>query len=76
MYYFDGLKDQLSQQGFESDEMLREGLAEVLTSKTFKIRVVDKISSGSNEVVIEDGVCYLQVSHLIPKQLIAANSEI
>lgn len=60
-YFKDGLKWQLEYQKFKGDEMLQEGLAETLTSKTFKIRVVDKLNKGyCNEVVLENGVMYLQ----------------
>ncbi|PPQ84120.1 hypothetical protein CVT25_003333 [Psilocybe cyanescens] len=48
-------------QGFDKDDMLQEGLAETLASQTFKIRVVEKTKNGSaNEIVLEDGVCYIQ----------------
>ncbi|KAF7330261.1 hypothetical protein MVEN_02463800 [Mycena venus] len=75
--YFEGLKGQLESQGsceidretfrsvqigFKKDEMLQEGLQEVLESKTFKIRIVNKTTGDkTNETVIEDGVVYLQV---------------
>jgi len=62
-YFKDGLIAQLEQQGFKGDDMLQEGLAEVLTEKTFKISVVDKLEKGSvNETLIKDGVCYLQTT--------------
>lgn len=61
--YFKGLKYQLGYQGFKDDEMLQEGLAEAIPSKTFKIRIVPKLTKGSyHQVVFEDGVAYLQVS--------------
>ncbi|KAJ6577442.1 hypothetical protein B0H19DRAFT_1062063 [Mycena capillaripes] len=61
--YFSGLKGQLERQGFKKDDMLQEGLQEVLESKTFKIRIVQKTKDNkTNEIVIEDGVAYLQVS--------------
>ncbi|KAJ7760747.1 hypothetical protein DFH07DRAFT_430750 [Mycena maculata] len=59
--YFNGLKGQLEMQGFKADEMLQEGLQEVVTSKTFKIRIVAK-TKDTNETVIEDGVVYLQTT--------------
>ncbi|KAF8207089.1 hypothetical protein K438DRAFT_1962722 [Mycena galopus ATCC 62051] len=62
--YFEGLKGQLESQGFKKDEMLQEGLQEVLTSKTFKIRIV-KATTGNktNEIVIgDDGCAYLQTT--------------
>jgi hypothetical protein len=62
-YFGKGLLEQLRDQGFPKDDMLQEGLAEVLTSKTFKVRVVDKLVKGSvNETILEDGVCYLQTT--------------
>jgi len=61
--YMNGLKRQLELQKFGSDDMLQEGLAEVLTSKTFKIRIVPKTTKGqTNEIVIEDGVAYMQTT--------------
>ncbi|KAJ6451887.1 hypothetical protein DFH09DRAFT_964783 [Mycena vulgaris] len=64
--YFNGLKGQLESQGFKKDDMLQEGLQEVLESKTFKIRIVKKTTGNkTNEIVIEDGVAYLQVGRLI-----------
>ncbi|KAF7356514.1 hypothetical protein MVEN_00984900 [Mycena venus] len=57
--YFKGLKYQLERQGFKEDDMLQEGLQEVVESKTFKVRVVPKTNS-TTETVLEDGVIYLQ----------------
>lgn len=65
LWYFDGLRGQLVDQVFKDDEMLQEGLAEAVTEKTFRIRIVKELKRGSNEVVIEDGVVYLQVSLLL-----------
>lgn len=43
--------------------MLQEGFAEVVTSKTIKLRVVEKTQNGyTNEAIIENGIVYLQVS--------------
>jgi hypothetical protein len=62
LQYFQGLKGQLEYQKFGGDEMMQEGLLEVVHKKTFQLRVVDKLVKGSyNEIVIEDGVAYLQV---------------
>lgn len=42
--------------------MLQEGFAEVITSKTVKLRVVDALKTGyRNEAAIEGDVLYLQV---------------
>ncbi|KAJ6591467.1 hypothetical protein DFH09DRAFT_176053 [Mycena vulgaris] len=61
--YFKGIKYQLEYQGFKDDDMLQEGLQEVVETKTFKVRVVPKTKS-TIETVIEDGVVYIQVSVL------------
>jgi len=57
--YFKGLKYQLESQGFKDDDMLQEGLQEVVETKTFKVRVLPKTSS-TIETVVEDGVVYIQ----------------
>ncbi|KAI0597100.1 hypothetical protein F4775DRAFT_602901 [Biscogniauxia sp. FL1348] len=60
--YFEGLARQLEGQGFGSDELLREGLNEALTTGTIAFRIVGSLGDGElyNEVVVEDGVLYLQ----------------
>lgn len=45
--------------GFKEDDMLQEGLQEIVETKTFKVRVVPKTNS-TTETVVEDGVVYLQ----------------
>ncbi|KAJ7066525.1 hypothetical protein C8F01DRAFT_705007 [Mycena amicta] len=57
--YFNGLKYQLERQGFKDDDMLQEGLQEVVETKIFRIRVLPKTNS-TTETVVEDGVVYLQ----------------
>ncbi|KAJ7078815.1 hypothetical protein C8R43DRAFT_1177826 [Mycena crocata] len=57
--YFKGLKYQLEYQDFKDDDMLQEGLQEIVETKTFKIRIVPKTKS-TIETVIEDGVVYVQ----------------
>ncbi|KAJ7615792.1 hypothetical protein B0H17DRAFT_1152778 [Mycena rosella] len=59
MKYFQGMKYQLESQGFKDDEMLQEGLQEVIETKRFKLRVVAKTNS-TIETIIEDGVVYVQ----------------
>jgi len=62
-YFNDGLKYQLERQGFKGDDMLQEGAAEILSSKTFRVRIVPKLVKGyCNEIIIEDGVAYLQTT--------------
>jgi len=46
--------------------MLQEGFADVVTSKTIKLRLVDKTQNGySNETIVENGTVYLQVGLLV-----------
>lgn len=62
LLYRDGFKYQIERQGFKGDDMLQEGFVEGVPSKKIAIRVVEKTKNGSyNEVVLEDGVVYLQV---------------
>jgi hypothetical protein len=62
----DGLLYQLKSQAFKGDDMLQEGLAEVVESKTFKIRVVKATNkNATTETIIEDGIVYMQVRKLI-----------
>ncbi|KAF5378814.1 hypothetical protein D9615_007013 [Tricholomella constricta] len=62
-YFSEGLKYQLNSQGFKDDDMLQEGLAEYLQSKTFKIRVVPQTKNDDIiETVLEGGVVYIQMT--------------
>ncbi|TFK32333.1 hypothetical protein BDQ12DRAFT_773579 [Crucibulum laeve] len=62
-YFSDGLKYQLVRQGFRGDDMLQEGFAEMVTSKTIKLRVVNATTGGlTNETIIENGIVYLQTT--------------
>ena len=59
--YFYYLADQIQRDGFNGDDMLQEGFQEGVPKGEITLRVVDKLVKGSyNEVVIEDGVLYLQ----------------
>ena len=69
LVHSDGLKYQLERQGFKGDDMLQEGLAEVVTSKTFKLRIVPSTKNNTtNEVVIENNIVYIQVISLFSFQ--------
>ncbi|KAK0192671.1 hypothetical protein F5146DRAFT_1041025 [Armillaria mellea] len=61
-YFKDGLKYQLGRAGFQGDDMLQEGLQEVLTEKAFVLRVVPKTKKTYNEIVLENGALYLQTT--------------
>lgn len=60
--YFKGFLYTLNRDKFGQDEMLREGFAEAAPAGIIKLRVVDKLSSGYNEILIEDGALVIQVS--------------
>lgn len=61
--YFEGLATQLDWQKFGSDELLQEGLNEAVEKQEIAFRVVDSLKYASYcEVVVDDGVLYIQVS--------------
>ncbi|KAG6815549.1 hypothetical protein H0H87_000632 [Tephrocybe sp. NHM501043] len=54
---------QLNSQGFKGDDMLQEGLAEIVNSKTFQIRIVKKTKNDATiETVVENGTVYIQMT--------------
>ncbi|RDB28048.1 hypothetical protein Hypma_002190 [Hypsizygus marmoreus] len=60
-YFSSGLLNQLEKQGFKGDDMLQEGIAEILTSKKIKLRVAKATKNNSyHEVFFEDGVLIIQ----------------
>ncbi|KAJ4014475.1 hypothetical protein NW752_007237 [Fusarium irregulare] len=59
--YFDALVSHLKYQKFGDDDMLQEGLLEIMPKNEIHIRVVDHIKRTYNEVIAEDGILYLQV---------------
>lgn len=59
--YFDALVSQLEYQKFGDDDILQEGLLEIMPKNEVHIRVVDQIKRTYNEVIAEDGILYLQV---------------
>jgi hypothetical protein len=63
LVYFSKFADKLVDQKFDSDDMLQEGLQEALTAKEIALRVKDPlVQSSYNEVELEDGTLYIQVS--------------
>ncbi|XEV02213.1 hypothetical protein FSHL1_007500 [Fusarium sambucinum] len=60
--YFDGLVTQLEYEKFGEDDMLRDGLLEGMGKHTVYIRIVDQTKRSYNEVVIENGILYLQTT--------------
>ncbi|KAG6849909.1 hypothetical protein H0H93_003777 [Arthromyces matolae] len=62
-YFSEGLKSELERQKFKGDSLLQEGFAELVPTKTFKLRVVKKTTKpGSNETIVEDGTVYIQMT--------------
>lgn len=63
--YFEGLASQMKYIKVDEDEMVQEGFLEAVSTNEMAVRIVDKLSganSSYNEVVIEDGVLYLQTT--------------
>ncbi|KAI1264389.1 hypothetical protein F5Y18DRAFT_390332 [Xylariaceae sp. FL1019] len=59
--YFYGLSRQLEWQKFKDDELIQEGFFDVVEKAEVQFRVVEKLQKRTyNEVVIEDGVLYIQ----------------
>lgn len=62
LLYFKGFAGQLDRRGFRDDEMLREALIDAVDSRKIEFRIVDQLQYRSDcEVVIENGVLYIQV---------------
>jgi hypothetical protein len=59
--YFESFVDALEREKFGDDELLREGLEEAAAKGTVKLRLVDSLKSGANEVLVDDGVLVIQV---------------
>ena len=61
--YFQNFASQLETLGFANDDMLQEGFQEGVDKNEIAFRVVSKLEKGSyNEIVIKDGVAYLQTT--------------
>jgi hypothetical protein len=63
--YFESFVDKLADEKFGEDELLREGLEESVTKGVLKLRVVEKLASGYNEILVEDGALVIQVSTVV-----------
>jgi hypothetical protein len=60
--YLDNIVDNLRRDKFHQDDMFQAAFAEAVTKSEIVLRVVDSLKgSGSSEVVIEDGILYIQV---------------
>jgi hypothetical protein len=62
--YFEAIGSNLEYNKFKDDDMLYEGFAEAVTKNEIKFRIVDKLTGDSswNQIIIEDGILYIQVS--------------
>ncbi|KAL2271399.1 hypothetical protein VTJ83DRAFT_770 [Remersonia thermophila] len=61
--YFDALRSHLEYVKVGEDELVQEGLLEAVEKNEYAFRLVDSLQDSSyNEVVIEDGVLYLQTT--------------
>ncbi|KAK4200025.1 hypothetical protein QBC40DRAFT_75848 [Triangularia verruculosa] len=59
--YFEGLAYQMKYQKVGEDEMVQEGLLEAVSKNEYALRIVDSLAYASyGEVVVEDGVLYIQ----------------
>lgn len=59
--YFESFVSVLERKKFAEDELLREGFAEAVEKGIVRFRVVDKLPSGYNEIVLDDGAVAIQV---------------
>lgn len=60
--YFESFVDQLEREKFGDDDMLREGLEECVPKNVLRLRLVEKLASGYNEILLDDGELVIQVS--------------
>lgn len=61
--YYESFLDVIKREGFEKDEMLREGLEEGVPNGVIKLRLVDKLESGYNQILLDNGDLVMQASH-------------
>jgi hypothetical protein len=74
--YLESFTSYLEYNKFESDEMLREGLQEVVTKNTLHLKIVDQLATsqnGYNEIVIDDGELVIQVRQAYDTEAIEAH---
>lgn len=62
LQYFGSFVDQLEREKFGEDDLLREGFEEVVPKAVLKLRIVDKLSSGYNEILLDDGAIVIQTT--------------
>jgi hypothetical protein len=61
--YFEGVAKAIERLGFKGDDMLQEGFQEGVEKGEICVRIADKLGEGNsyNEVIVEEGVLYVQV---------------
>jgi hypothetical protein len=62
--YYESFVDVLAREKFGEDEMLREGFEESIPKGVVRLRLVDQLKGGYNEIVLDDGAVVMQVSLL------------
>ncbi len=62
MSYFGSFVDALEREKFGDDELLREGFEEGVTKNKIELRLVDKLESGYNQILLDDGVLVIQTT--------------
>jgi len=60
--YFESFVDQLEREKFGEDEMLREGLEELAPKGVCRLRLVEKLGGGYNEILVVDGELVIQTT--------------
>lgn len=60
--YIESFVDKLEYEKFGDDEMLREGLEEGAPKGTLKLEIIDKLPSGYNQMVLDDGYLVIQTT--------------
>ncbi len=76
--YFEGVASHMKSQQYDDDDMLQDGFNEAVDKAEVAFRIVDKLQYDSYcEVVVEDGVLYVQVCctatlpcHALPARLL------
>ena len=60
--YYQSLQSAIEYQKFGEDDMLREGFEEGIPKGVIRLRILEKIKSSYNEIVLEDGALVMQAS--------------
>jgi hypothetical protein len=60
--YYESFASALEYNKFGEDELLREGFEEGVPKGVVKLRIVDKLESGYNQILLEDGAVIMQTT--------------